>query len=754
MQLLITGIAILVIAIIIVFKWRYKIAKSNQALVISGGKKGKKGEAPGPVVLVSGGAFISPVKRHEFFSLAVITVVSDDRETQTKTVVPVVVKWTAQLKPDTETEGSLAKAVMGFIGKSESDIERSLQQTLEGEVRAVVATLTPEEVIEGREKFKKDIEDNVKERMAELGFKLISLNITEVKDNNNHYNNLAARDREEKRRVAENLTAEAQKSIDVIAAETSQASESARIAANMTVAEKNRDLQLKQAGFREETDKANKTADFAGRLEEQDRLKELAAKEGNVAVERQIQSKRASEAHREVETTIAETERQKTIINAEAEKAKREIGAEAEAETARRKARGDAQAAIEKARGEADAKKAAADAEAERIRKTRTANAQGIEAEGRAEAEAIRQKGLAEAEAERAKAAALAAHEGVNFRVALAEIESRTRVEVSTAIADAVAEVGTNTTIIDMGGGSGGSGGEGDLLSKFLGGLPETLAKLDIKNGALNGKAITESLNDIVNAIFNRPSEFVESEGSGAPAYNRMVADKEESADADADDGAVYEANEDVVDDVSGESVVDGMDEEAHAENADDPSGAAADDITVAGVEEPFVAPQEAGAGESRPDTVVDGTDKTRWLPEETGAAESRPGITAVAYGEYHEEPNETYDASVAVSKEIEAVITDIAEEYNLNKADTDTITQVCAAAENSGGYGADEVLDLAAKTVDVIKGLHTAGEDINVKSIVKGMLKDSNVGADEIVKKIIKGIRTQRKGRMMKGMH
>jgi len=47
-------IVVVLIIGFIFFKLRYKIAKPNQALVISG-RKGKKGAPRGPVVLVSGG---------------------------------------------------------------------------------------------------------------------------------------------------------------------------------------------------------------------------------------------------------------------------------------------------------------------------------------------------------------------------------------------------------------------------------------------------------------------------------------------------------------------------------------------------------------------------------------------------------------------------------------------------------------------------------------------------------------------------
>lgn len=500
-------LVIVVVGFVIYRMFFYKIAKSSQALVVTGGKKGMR-------VITAGGAFVSPLRRHEFFPLNVMTVVSDNKETQTKTVVPVIVTWTAQLRPDTETDGSLEKAIMGFIGKQAVDIERSLQQTLEGEVRAVVATLTPEEVIEGREQFKTDVEKNVKIRMEELGFKLISLNITEVNDSKGHYENLAAKDREEKRRVAENLTAEEQKTIDIKVAETTKESETARIDKELTIAEKDRDLALKKSEYKAETDKAEQDAIYAGRVREQERQQELAVSEGAVAIEREKQNKLAAEAHRDVATTVAETEKQRAVIDAEKEKEKtrieaeaaakkNQIDAEAEAIVNQKRAEGEAKAAREKASGEADAVREKAEADAEQIRKTGLAEAEKTQAVGEAEAAAILAKGKAEAEAEKLMAEALAANDEVNLKVTLAEIERDTKIKIWDGITTTMASVGEKATFIDMGGSK---SGEGDLLTSVLGNVPELLKKLDVKNEALNGLPIADGIGQIVAAITN-PSD-------------------------------------------------------------------------------------------------------------------------------------------------------------------------------------------------------------------------------------------------------
>ena len=772
--ILVPAVVVIIVLLVIgfiIFKACYKIAKPNQALVISGGRKKKDGMV-GPSVLVSGGAFISPFKRHEFFPLAVMTVVSDDRETQTKTVVPVVVRWTAQLKPDTETEGSLAKAVMGFIGKTDSDIKESLQQTLEGEVRAVVATLTPEEVIEGRDKFKTDIETNVKERMSELGFKLISLNITEVKDNKGHYDNLAAKDREEKRRIAENLTAEEQKSINQTVAQTSQASESARIAKEMVVAEKNRDLRLKEAEFRKETDKAEKDAEYAGQLQEQNRLKELAVIKGDVSVETEKQNQRAAEARREVDVTKAETAKQTLRIEAEAAAQKAEIDAkarvviaeqdaDAEARSAERKASGQAEAAKKRAEGNASARKIEAEAEAESIMMTRKANAEGIRAEGEAEAEAIRQKGLAEAEAEKAKAEALAEKDGVNLQVTLAEIESRTRIEVSSAIATAVAEVGTNATIIDLGGGGGAE--SGDLLSRFLGSLPETLAKLDAKNMVLNGQPFSGSLNDLFRAITNKPEEYV------APALAGVAASKitEKAAGDVAGDKTSKKDGVSGVSDAPAspappvdkpavlqvEAVIEsstpvvaeeaGVERSAKGRQAEIYAGQAAEKAARIEAENAVILEAENAAR-----IKAENAEKKEAAAKAVAFVE--PVIeSALAAGGIEGQIAVGNEAAVATSTAERLSV--IAEKEQLDEEGVTELVQLYNTIKNSGLYGNEKAIELVDRAAGAIWALHVSGERVNVPSLARAVLDldaDGKVGAKELLSILRKAKDTSKRGR------
>ena len=488
-------VVIIVIALLVVValytRSRWKVAMADQALVITGNKKGLR-------IIPGGGGFVSPLQKHQFFPLGVMTVTSPDQQTQSKTLIPVVVKWTAQLRPDTENMAALESAVVGFIDRDTREIEDSLRQTLDGEVRAVVAQLTPQQVVTDKEDFSKRVADNVSARMTELGFKLISLNISEVNDKNGYFDNLSAADREDRRRTAQTITAEANKQIAVSQADADRVSTAAQLDKDEAIAEKTRDVEIKKAGFRAETDKAQKEASYAGQLAEQDREAELAARAGEVEVVKEQQRQAASVARREVEVTDAETAKRRVEIEAEAQARKTEVEAEAAANVATSRARGEADAAIQRARGEAESAKATTEANAEKVRQSGLAEAEVTRAKGEAEAESIRAKGDAEAEVQQKMAEALAANEGANLQIKLAEIERDTRITISDGVSKTMASVGEKATFIDMGGSS---SGEGNLLSRVLGDIPELLKHLDVKSEALHGTSFGKLVGSTVGSV-------------------------------------------------------------------------------------------------------------------------------------------------------------------------------------------------------------------------------------------------------------
>jgi len=493
------GVILFIVIVALLVRARYKIAKPDEALVISGGGKGMK-------IYQSGGAFVGPFSRHQFFPLGVMTVRSDDQAAMSKTLVPVIVQWTAQLRADSENEAALQKAVLGFAshGTNVSQIQDSLVRTLDGEIRAVVATMTPEEVVQDKEGFSSKVTSGVTERMTELGFKLVSLNIAEVSDKGGHYANLAAADRESKRREAETLTANANQEIAVAQARADQISESAQLDKQLTVAEKARDVALRQAGFDQET----------------------AAAQGQVTVVRAQQEQAAANAQQQVAVTEAETARKKIEIEAQSQARKVEIDAQAAATVQKTNATAKAEAAAIEAKGESDAIALKTQAQAEQIRQQGQAEADAAKARGEAEGAAILAVGQAEAERERLMADALAANEGANMQLRLAEIESTMRVTIATKSAEAVGSIGEKVTIVDMGAGS--REGGGGVLTNLLKDLPGLMQQGDLQSQLLGGAPLGAMIGSLVAGLRG------DQQGAGMPLGLRPQPHQSAGSEADA----------------------------------------------------------------------------------------------------------------------------------------------------------------------------------------------------------------------------
>lgn len=475
------GLAIF-IAIIVFLLSIYRVADVDKALIITGGKE--------PVIKVSGGSFVIPIfRKASYFDLCMLTVPADGDEIKTKTAVPIIVDWTAQIRPNTKDTTILRKAIVSFKERGTEGITEDVKLTLMGAVRGVVATMTPEQVQNDKETFKEAIVASVADELADMGLELVSLNIQDITDNNGYYDDIAAIDREEKRKEAQKVKATANQQIRQQCAESEKIAKQSELDTELQIAEKAKENDLKKAAFKIETDRANADAEIAGDLQKTVRLQEIAEQEGKVEVVRQEQANLAAQKEKEVIKT-----------RAEADKVKAEIKAEEEANVATINARANAQVLEEEAKGKAKAVEVEAEATAKATRIKGETEADIISKKGQAEAEAIKAKKLAEAEGEKALAAARASNEKVNFEIERLKIEANAKIEIATKTAQIMAEIGKNAEFVNIGG-NGTNGNTGNVLLDTLAGVPELMKKLDVENQAINGKPFNEELSALVSAI-------------------------------------------------------------------------------------------------------------------------------------------------------------------------------------------------------------------------------------------------------------
>ncbi len=540
-------IAIIIAAFLLIAKSMYKVASIDKALIITGGKK--------PKIIISGGAFVIPIiRKADTFDLCMITVRADEDEILTSTAVPIVADWTAQIRPDVRDEQKLTTAIISFKERGKEGIINDVKLTLMGAVRDVVASMTPEQILTDKEKFKQEVESNVSDEMDKMGLELVSLNIQDVSDNNGYYENIASIDAADKQQAADikaakvdretrEKTAIERQSAEIAEANARRESELAKMDAEQIEAEKRKETDIKKAQYRTETDTAQANAEVAKELQLTLRQQEVEQRKGEVEVMKQEQANLAAQKEREVKITRAEAEKETLKINAEAEANVKKIDAEtsikvaeSKASAKREEAKGNADvettqadARVAVAERDANAIKKKAEAEAEKIKATGYADAQvvkakaeaeahgkkadlladaeGVKAKLLAEAEGIKAKKLAEAEGERALAEALAANDKVNFEIESLKIKTEAQIQIATKTAEIMANIGQNAEFVNIGGanlpGTNGSIGSGNVLIDTLSQIPGLMKILNTENQALNGRDVKEEVKDLSDSVLS-----------------------------------------------------------------------------------------------------------------------------------------------------------------------------------------------------------------------------------------------------------
>lgn len=384
---------------------------------------------------------------------------------------------------DSETGVSLA--MKNFLNMSEDDIRTALTDSLQGNMREIIGTISLKEICNNRQKFGDQVQEKAQKDMNALGVKIISCNIQKVTDERDLITALGQDNMSQIQKDASIAKAQADRDVAIAEAEARKASNDAKVAADTEIAIKQNELNIKKAELKKQADIKQAEADAAYNIqnEEQRKTIEVAATNADIAKqEREIELKTKMAAVKEQELS-AQVKKQ-----ADAEKYK--IEQEAEADLFKRQKEAEARKYEEQQTADAEKYKA----EAQKYAKEQ--EAAGIAAVGKAEAEAIKAKGIAEAEALEKKADAMKKY----GQAAILEMVVNRLPEMAQAIAKPLESI-DKVTIIDSGNGDSGVSSMGgyvpSVLAKTLESVKETTG-IDIgeivKAGTYDAK-VTKNIN-------------------------------------------------------------------------------------------------------------------------------------------------------------------------------------------------------------------------------------------------------------------
>jgi flotillin len=395
-HIVLAAAAILFVFFIFVIVWasRYTKTGPNQVLVVSG-RKHKIIDPDGNARMVGfrvvkgGGAFVWPViEKVDLLSLELLTIDVQTPEVYTSKGVPVKVDGVAQVKVKGD-DISIATAAEQFLSKSTDEIKSIAMQTLEGHLRAILGTMTVEEIYQNRDAFASKVQEVAAGDMANMGLTIVSFTIRDIRDTQGYLDALGKPRIAQVKRDAIVAQAEADRDAIIRSAQANQAGQEAKFLADTKVAEAQRDYQSNVAQYQATVNVQKAQSDLAYDLQKFKTGQLVKAEEVQVSiVEKQkqieLQQQEIMRRQRELEATVqkpADAERYKveTLANAR----KFQLETEAAGAASATKATGFAGADVQKAIG-------IAEAEANKARGL--AEAMVIEAQGKATAEAMRVK--------------------------------------------------------------------------------------------------------------------------------------------------------------------------------------------------------------------------------------------------------------------------------------------------------------------------------------------------------------------------
>src|SRR5881396_78098 len=437
---------------------RYTKVGPNDVLIVSG-RKHRFVDPDGTVrargfrIVKGGGTFVYPiVEKVDILSLELLTIDVQTPEVYTSKGVPVRVDGVAQIKIKGD-DISISTAAEQFLSKGPEDIKSIAMQTLEGHLRAILGTMTVEDIYQNRDAFAAKVQEVAAGDMANMGLGIVSFTIKDIRDSQGYLEALGKPRIAQVKRDAQIAQAEADRDAMVRSSQATQAGQEAKFAADSKIAEAQRDYQMNVANYQASVNEKKAEADLAYDLQKFKTGQLVKAEEVQVQiVEKQkqieLQQQEIMRKQRELEANVqkpADAERYKVETLANARKFQLETEAAGAASAA--KAKGFAAADVAKATG--------------------VAEAEANKARGLAEAAVIEAQGKATASAMQAKAESFKQYN----EAAVIEMIVRVLPEVAGRISESLSKM-EKMVIINSGNGVGGG------ASKLTGDVTQIVAQL------------------------------------------------------------------------------------------------------------------------------------------------------------------------------------------------------------------------------------------------------------------------------------
>ncbi len=270
--------AFVIMLIIIFIKANLVICQPNEVVIISGRKRKLPDGTKVGYRVIKGRGFkfpiIESVKRLPLNTMPIeIRLV----KALSKGMIPINVDGRANVKISSSEQFGLSNAIERFLGKNLNEIAIVAKETIEGSLRGVLATVTPEEANAQRLKLAEEVAKAASIDLQKLGLVLDFVKIQTIADDQGYLEAIGRKKNAEvikNAKIAES-TAEAQ--ARMVSAEEKRKGSVAEAEAEMAIVEAENKLQVHRSKLEAETNRASEKAKVAGqiiRVEEERKVEE------------------------------------------------------------------------------------------------------------------------------------------------------------------------------------------------------------------------------------------------------------------------------------------------------------------------------------------------------------------------------------------------------------------------------------------------------------------------------------------------
>ncbi len=253
------------------------IVPPNRAAVITGRRRSlSDGRRVGYRAVIGGRTIRIPILESvQYVSLETIPLEIVVSNAFSKGNIPLNVQAIANVKIASEPETDFNNAVERLLDKLPEEIEGLAKETLTGNLRGVLATLTPEQVNEDRLMFAQNLAEEAENDLKKLGFSLDVLKIQNVTDEVGYLEAMGRKKTAQVIKEAEVAEAENQSETRQKKASADQAAAVAEAGAQIQISEAQTQLKVRQAELRQESETADKIAAVAAERAEVEAQREL-----------------------------------------------------------------------------------------------------------------------------------------------------------------------------------------------------------------------------------------------------------------------------------------------------------------------------------------------------------------------------------------------------------------------------------------------------------------------------------------------